>query len=86
LFRKPPIFYVVFFVLGFILGEVLSSYLPSILPKSGALELATQKFQFGLESLKIDLIFAVFQFGLKIKASVLGILSALAFVVIGRHL
>ncbi len=86
LFKKPPIFYIILFILGFVLGEILSSYLPLVLPKSGALDITTQKFQLGLESLKLDLFFAILEFGFKIKASVLGIICALLFAVIGRYL
>ena len=86
LFRKPPSFYAFLFFLGFILGEILSYYLPLILPKSGALEVSTHKFHFGIESLEIDLFFALLKLGFEFKVSVLGILGAMLFAVIGRYL
>ena len=86
LFRKPPIFYIILFILGFILGEILSSSLPHLLPQSGALEVATQKFQFGLENLEIDLFFFLIKLGFKIKVSILGVLVASIFAIIGRYL
>ncbi len=76
----------ILFIFGFVLGEILSSYLPLALPKSGALDVATQKFQLGLESLTLDLFFVILEFGFKIKASALGIICALLFAVIGRYL
>jgi len=86
LFRKPPIFYIILFILGFIVGEFLSSSLPQVLPQSGALEVSTHKFQFGLENFEIDLFFFLIKFGFKIKASILGVLFATLFAIIGRYL
>jgi hypothetical protein len=86
LFRKPPILYIILFILGFIVGEFLSSSLPQVLPQSGALDVATHKFQFGLENLEIDLFFFLINLGFKIKASILGILVASLFAIIGRYL
>jgi hypothetical protein len=86
LFRKPPIFYIILFILGFIVGEFLSYSLPQVLPQSGALEVATHKFQFGLENLEIDLFFFLIKLGFKIKASILGVLVASIFAIIGRYL
>ena len=86
LFRKPPIFYIILFILGFILGEILSFSLPHLLPQSGALEVATHKFQFGLENLEIDLFFFLIKLGFKINASILGVLVASLFVIMGRYL
>ncbi|MFZ8832838.1 MAG: hypothetical protein ACO2O5_01325 [Candidatus Caldipriscus sp.] len=86
MFRKPPILYIILFILGFIVGEFLSSSLPQVLPQSGALEVATHKFQFGLENLEIDLFFFLIKLGFKIKASILGVLFAMLFAIIGRYL
>jgi hypothetical protein len=86
LFRKPPILYTILFILGFIVGEFLSSSLPQVLPQSGALEVATHKFQFGLENLEIDLFVFLIKLGFKIEASILGILFAMLFAIIGRYL
>jgi hypothetical protein len=86
LFRKPPILYIILFILGFIVGEFLSFSLPHLLPQSGALEVTTHKFQFGLENLEIDLFFFLIKLGFKINASILGILFAMLFAISGRYL
>jgi len=65
---------------------MLSSLLPMILPHSGALDAITYKVSVGLENIKLDLLFLVLAFTIEFKISLLGIFTALIFVVIGRML
>ncbi len=86
LFHKPLVFYIFLFILGFIAGEMLSALLPMVLPRSGALDVITYKVSVGLENIRLDLLFLVLGFTIKFKISLLGIITSLIFVVIGRML
>ncbi|MEO0138918.1 MAG: hypothetical protein ABIL16_02060 [candidate division WOR-3 bacterium] len=68
------------------MGEILANSLHTLLPKSGALEFITETVIVGFESIKLDLYFLLINLGLKLRVSVLGILMALVFIVIGRFL
>ncbi len=67
-------------------GEITSWGVIHIFPRSGALEVITHKISVGFDRIRLDLFFLLVDFGIKVKVSFLGILTAVSFAVIGRML